>query len=229
MQDQLPRLAARGGKSKPHEHVVKPALEHPQQVLACHARLAGGLLVIDPELLLKDAVVAAGLLLLAQLDAVLALLLAAPAVLPRRIRPPLDAALVGQAALAFEEQLLPLAPTLLALWGGVTGHCLDAPPLARTAAIVRLRCDVFDAGDLESGRLKRSDRGLATGARALDEHLDLLEPVFDPLAGRGVGGHLRGERGRLAGAFEAGAAGGLPRDHVPLTVGERDDRVVERG
>src|SRR5205814_6726848 len=54
-----------------------------------------------------------------------------------------------------------------------------------------------------------------------------LEAVLHALARARVGGHLRGERGRLARAFEPGRAGGLPRDHVPVLVGERDDRVVE--
>ena len=67
------------------------------------------------------------------------------------------------------------------------------------------------------------------GARALHEDLHLLEALLDPLARGGVGGHLGGERGALAGALEAGAAGGLPRDHVALTVGEGHDRVVEGG
>src|SRR6185437_6562381 len=57
--------------------------------------------------------------------------------------------------------------------------------------------------------------------------LDLLEALLDALAGRAVGGDLGGERGRLARALEACGAGGLPRDDVPLAVGERDDRVVE--
>src|SRR5690242_6388696 len=42
-----------------------------------------------------------------------------------------------------------------------------------------------------------------------------------------VGGDLRGERRRLAGALEARGAGRLPRDHVAFLVGQRDDRVVE--
>src|SRR3954452_7074624 len=75
--------------------------------------------------------------------------------------------------------------------------------------------------------MERADRGLATGARALDEHLDALEALVDALAGGGVGRDLGGERRGLARALEAGAAGGLPRDHVPVLVGERDDRVVE--
>src|SRR6185503_11666577 len=84
-----------------------------------------------------------------------------------------------------------------------------------------------DTEDLEAGGLERADRGLAPGARALDEDLDLLQAVFHALLGAGVGGHLGGERRRLAGALDAGRAGALPRDHVAVLVGERDDRVVE--
>src|SRR3954468_19157351 len=85
---------------------------------------------------------------------------------------------------------------------------LDAAPLPGAAAVVRLRGDVLDARDLEARGLQRADRGLAARARALHEDLDLLEALLDPLAGRGVGRDLRGEGGRLAGALEAGAAGG---------------------
>src|SRR5215813_13855460 len=105
---------------------------------------------------------------------------------------------------------------------------LHPAPLAGAAAVVGLRGDVLDARDLEAGGLKRADRGLAARARALHEDLDLLQAVLHALAGTGVGGHLRGERRRLARALEAGRAGGLPHDHVPLLVGEGDDRVVER-
>src|SRR3954447_3414898 len=106
---------------------------------------------------------------------------------------------------------------------------LDPPPLAWAAAVVCLWGDVTHAGDLEPGGLQRADRGLAARAGALHEDLDLLQALLDALAGRGVGGHLRGERRRLAGALEAGAAGGLPRDDVALAVGEGDDGVVEAG
>src|SRR5688572_9752298 len=104
---------------------------------------------------------------------------------------------------------------------------LDPAPLAGAAAVVCLRCDVAHAGDLEAGGLQGADRGLAARARALDEDLDLLHALLDALARGRVGGHLRREGRRLAGALEAGAAGGLPRDHVALAVRERDDRVVE--
>src|SRR3954447_5507685 len=105
---------------------------------------------------------------------------------------------------------------------------LDPAPLSWAAAVVCLRSDVLDARDLEAGGLEAADRGLAARARALHEDLDLLHALLDALARGRVGGHLRGERRRLARALETGAAGGLPGDHVALAVRERDDRVVER-
>src|SRR5919197_2328356 len=227
--DELARLAARGGEAEPDQHVVEEPLEQREQVLAGDALLARGLVVVAGELLLQHAVVALGLLLLAQLHAVLGLALAAAAVVAGRVGASLDAALVGQAALALEEELLPLAAALLALGAGVSSHGSDPPPLARPDAVVGLRGDVLDAGDLQTRGLQRADRGLAPRARALDEHLDLLQALFDALARRSVGGDLRGERRRLARALEAGAAGGLPGDDVALAVGEGDDRVVEAG
>ena len=69
-----------------------------------------------------DLVVAARLLLLAQLQPVLGLAHAAAAVLARRVGAALDAALVGEAALALEEELLALAAALLALGRRVASH-----------------------------------------------------------------------------------------------------------
>src|SRR5205814_10208783 len=108
--DELAGLCARGCEAEPVDDVVEPRLEHPQQLLAGDARTARRLLVVGAELLLEQAVVAARLLLLAQLQQVLALLDPAAAVLARRIRAPLDRALLGQAALALQEELHPLAP-----------------------------------------------------------------------------------------------------------------------
>src|SRR4051794_19737944 len=113
--------------------------------------------------------------------------------------------------------------------GGSAGSWLHPSPLPGAAAVVCLRGDVADAGDLEPRRLQRTDRGLAAGARTLHEDLDLLHALLDALARGGVSRHLRGEGGRLARALEPGAAGGLPRDHVPVAIRERDDRVVEGG
>src|SRR4051794_29246704 len=104
----------------------------------------------------------------------------------------------------------------------------DPSPLPGAAAVVCLRGDVSHAGHLEACGLKRADRRLASGPGALDEDLDLLETLLDPLAGGRVGRDLGCEGRRLAGALEAGTAGGLPCEDVALTVGESDDRVVER-
>src|SRR4051794_39268492 len=136
MVDQLAGLAAGGREAQAHEHVVEPALQQPKQVLAGHARLTGSLVVVAAELLLQHLVVAARLLLLAQLLPVLGLAHASAAVLSRRIGAALDSALLGQAALALEEELLPLPAALLALRSGVTSHPLDPPALPRPAAVV---------------------------------------------------------------------------------------------
>src|SRR5262245_9624765 len=112
---ELPRLGARGCEPEAVDDVVEPPLEHAQELLAGDARALGGLGVVSAELLLEQAVVAARLLLLAQLEQVLRLLDAAAPVLARRIAAALDRALLGQAALALEEELHAFAPALLAL------------------------------------------------------------------------------------------------------------------
>src|SRR5207249_3361998 len=108
--------------AEPVDDVVQPRLEHPQQRLAGDARALGGLGVVRAELLLEQAVEAARLLLLAQLEQVLGLLDPAAAVLARRVAAALDRALLGQAALALQEQLHALAAALLALGRAVTRH-----------------------------------------------------------------------------------------------------------
>src|SRR5207249_3386848 len=98
---------------------------------------------------------------------------------------------------------------------------LDPPPLLGPDAVVRLRGHVLDSENLEAGGLERADRRLTSGARSLDEDLDLLKAVLlDRLAGAGVGGHLSGEGRRLARALEPDGAGRLPGHHVPLAIGE---------
>src|SRR5207248_10822802 len=113
--DELARLSARRRKTEAVHDVVEPRLEHAQEVLTGDAALLVGLLVVGAELVLEQPVVAARLLLLAQLQQVLALLDPAAAVLARRIRTALDCALLGQAALALQEQLHALPAALLAL------------------------------------------------------------------------------------------------------------------
>ena len=120
--DELACLSARGGESEAVDDVVEPCLEHPQQGLAGDPRALRGLRVVVAELLLEQAVVATRLLLLAQLEQVLGLLDAAAAVLARRVAATLDRALLGEAALALQEELHALAAAPAALGSERAGH-----------------------------------------------------------------------------------------------------------
>ena len=110
------------GEVRSEDDVVEALLEHDQQVLAGDARLARGLGVHVAELLLEHAVDAAGLLLLTQLEQVLAVTDATAPVLTRRVRLALDRALHRVALGALEEQLHALAAAELADGFGVAGH-----------------------------------------------------------------------------------------------------------
>src|SRR5918997_6613003 len=78
---ELPRLRSAGGEAHPEHDVVHPELHEPEQVLAGNALHPGRPVVGTPELLLGDAVVPAGLLLLHEAQAELRLAVPAPAVL----------------------------------------------------------------------------------------------------------------------------------------------------
>src|SRR5215813_12362334 len=110
--DQLPRLAPRSGHAQAEYHVVQPPLEQLQQVLAGAAALALGHGEVTAELALQHTVDPLGLLLLAELDAVVRELRPGQPVLARGIVPPLDGALVAEAPRALEEQLDAFAPAL---------------------------------------------------------------------------------------------------------------------
>src|SRR5829696_4147248 len=177
------------GEAGAVDHVVQPRLEDLEEDLTGLAGLSVGLFVVTAELLLEDAVDAAGLLLLTKLEQVLAVLGAATAVLARRVRPDLDRALRGLALAALEEQLHLLAPAEAAVGSGIAGHvkysCFvssrsrsDPAALLGAAAVVRLRGHVLDLSDLEARGLQGADGGLATGARALDEDVDLAHAVL---------------------------------------------------
>src|SRR4249919_1103125 len=105
----------------------------------------------------------------------------------------------------------------------------DSAPLGRAAAVVRDGRDVGDGADFQAGSLQRADGLLATGARTLHVDLDLAHAVLHRAARGAVSRQGRGIRGALAGALEAGDAGGAPADDRPVEVRDRDDRVVERG
>src|ERR1700761_764291 len=132
------------GEAGPVHHVVQPALQDLEQVVAGPAVTAGGLFVVVVELPLEHPVHPASLLLLADLQEVLALLGAVPAMLTRRVGPDLDRALRRVALGALQEQLHLLAAATLAVRARVSSHLFsltpsDPAPLRRTAAIVLSR------------------------------------------------------------------------------------------
>src|SRR5688572_4759542 len=104
----------------------------------------------------------------------------------------------------------------------------DAALLGRTDTVVGLGGDIGDGTNLEAGSGERADRGLTTGTRALDEHVDLAHAVVHGAAGGSLSSHLRGIRGGLARALESDLAGRGPRDHRTGRVSDRDDGVAER-
>src|SRR3954447_16964471 len=133
--DELAGLRARRREAQPVDDVVEPQLEEAEQDLTGDAGAPRRLLVVVAELLLEHAVVPLRLLLLAQLREVLGLLDPAAAVLAGRVRAALDAAFLGQAALALQEELHALSAALLALGACGTGHrFLSAGVLRRAGA-----------------------------------------------------------------------------------------------
>src|SRR5215207_1590689 len=231
--DQLARLVAAAGQPAPVDHVVQPRLQQLEQGLAGDALPAGRLDVVVVELLLEDAVDAAGLLLLPELEVVLALLEPPAAVLAGRVGALLHRALGALALGALEEELGLLAPAEPAVRAGISRQCLlalsDAAPLGGAAAVVGDGGDVLDALDLQAGGLEGADGRLPAGAGALDVHVDLADAVLLGPAGGLLGRELGRERGRLARALEADIARRRPRDRVALGVGDGHDRVVEAG
>src|SRR5579883_3022402 len=68
--DQLAGLRAAGGEPHAVDHAVSAALQHGEHLFACNAFMANGLLVKITKLTLEDTVIAARLLLFAQLQTI---------------------------------------------------------------------------------------------------------------------------------------------------------------
>src|SRR5690606_12251227 len=97
------------------------------------------------------------------------------------------------------------------------------------AAVVRDGRHIRDVRDLQSAGVERTHRRLAAGTGALDAHLDHLDAMLLSSGAGLLGGNLSRERRALARAAETAAARRRPRQRVALPVGDRHDRVVERG
>src|SRR5690242_11615309 len=105
---------------------------------------------------------------------------------------------------------------------------LDTAALRRTAAVVRNRRHIGDRGDLDAKTMQCAHCRLATRAGTLDPHFEVLHAVFHRHTAGRLGSNLRRERRGLARALEALTARGRPGKRVALTIGDRDDGVVER-
>src|SRR4051812_2536804 len=114
---ELAGVAARAGEPGAVDHVVETALEQLEQVVTGLAGAPAGLGVVVQELLLEHAVGEAGLLLLLQLRAVLALLDAGAAVLAGRVGATLERCVAA-------NEVDTEAARLLRHGAGVTGHLL---------------------------------------------------------------------------------------------------------
>ena len=105
-----------------------------QQVLTGLAGTALGHVEVAAELALEQAVVPLGLLLLAELLAVLARLAAALAVLSGGIAAGLEGALLSVAPVALEEELLALPAALAADGVSISCHFFLPPSIRRGGA-----------------------------------------------------------------------------------------------
>ena len=225
----LDELAGLGTGRRPagavHD-VVEAQLEEPQQVLAGDAVTAVRLLVEVAELPLREAVGEAGLLLLLELEQVLAT--RCPGGGCGRARR------AGRAASPWRRSR-PWCPRCWCPAGARRGPWVrcnepssDPPTLGRAATVVRHRRDVLDAGDLDAGVLDRADGGLAAGARTLDHTSTLRTPCSMARRAHCSAAICAANGVRLARALEADVAGRGPGQHVAVLVGDRHDRVVER-
>ena len=140
--DELTGVTACASETSTVDHVVETALEQLQQVVTGLAGTAAGLGVVVVELLLEDAVGEAGLLLLLQLGAVLALLDARATMLAGRIGTTL-------VSLIAADEVHAEAARLLRHGAGVAGHISSVSLFAAGSGRVR-RGDAW-AADIRCG------------------------------------------------------------------------------
>jgi hypothetical protein len=106
---------------------------------------------------------------------------------------------------------------------------LYAPLLRRSATIVWDRRHVGDARNLETGVVQRSDRRFAARAGSLDVNVKIHDTeLLCGLASTRCG-DLRRKRCALTRAAKTGATGGCLSQGITLSIGNRDDGVVEGG
>src|SRR5215468_3934140 len=230
MPDHLTRLSARGGHAQAEHHIVQPALEQLEQVLPRTPALALGDGEVAAELALQHTVDALGLLLLAELDAVVRELRPGQSVLARRIVPPLDGALVAEAPRALEEQLDAFTPALPAGCRTISRQRSLLPYTRRRLGGRHPLCGIGVTSRMAeiSRPTAWSDRMAAS--RPAPGPRTNTSTCFRPksMALRAAfSAAVWAAKGVLLRALEPHAARAHPRDHVAHLVREGDDGVVE--
>ncbi len=105
---------------------------------------------------------------------------------------------------------------------------LNTTTLLRAAAVVRNRCHVRDGSDTDTQCTQGANRRFTARAGSLDFDVQVLDTLFDRSTTSHFRSNLSCKRSRLARTLEALATRRSPRQSIALTVGDGDDRVVER-
>ena len=192
--DELAGLGAGGGPAGAVDHVVEAELEEPEHVLAGDAGATAGLVVEVAELLLGEAVGEAGLLLLLQLEQVLARCCRGGGC-GRARREGRGASRGRSVSPLVPKMLVPRRRETRALGSGVTSH-------AQTLRRLGGRQPLWGTGVTSLMPVTsmpvfwmRADGGLTARAGALDLDVDLADAVLHGPAGGCLGRHLGGVRG----------------------------------
>ena len=145
-------------------------------------------------------------------------------------------ALVRQAALALRNSFVPSCGRvckqvlyILPFYYPPTNYDSrsDTSSLGGSATVVRDRCYILDKADVQTCRLKRADCGLTSRSGSLNVNLNGLHTVIDSLLCSCLGCALCSEGSALTRALEAHLAGRCPRYGITVSIGDRNDRVVE--
>ena len=103
----------------------------------------------------------------------------------------------------------------------------DTAALLRTAAIVRHRRHVRNRRDANTQSTQGTNRRFATWTWPFDFNIQIFDPLFHGSATCHFRGNLSSKRSRLARTLKALTTRRRPRQSIALTIGNRDDGVIE--
>src|SRR5581483_3656030 len=120
--DQHPGLLSRRCKPEAINDIIKTGLQEGEQVFSRHPLLSLRLEKILSELTLQQAVNPLQLLLLPKLRAVFRNPRTGLAMLPRRIRPPIDCAFLRETTGSLQKKFCPFSPAKPTDWTGISSQ-----------------------------------------------------------------------------------------------------------